>query len=147
MSEAYPLEVIHWIDSCGTNGWNPPFREHVLAECVSVGWVTYEDSQLLTIVSHRQHNPDESHHSAMSIPKVAITKREPITVKRKKTMVNDNPVVPENTPCVLCGEPTPIIFATRDGCENPICFECATIITVQQTKAICNYVLKEAGDE
>lgn len=75
------IEYVEWLDSGGRNGWHEPDEECAAMECVSVGWVTDESDSAVTITGHMQKKP-RFHHSDITIPKCAITKRLRIAVER-----------------------------------------------------------------
>lgn len=68
------IEYVAWLDSGGRDGWHEPDKECSAMECVSVGWVTAESDSAVTITGHMQKEP-RFHHSDITIPKCAITKR------------------------------------------------------------------------
>ena len=71
-------EEIHWIDSFGCGGWHMVEEAVETAkgqspECVSLGYVYYEDDTRVAIAQSVGPNGQMMHLSF--IPKVAITKR------------------------------------------------------------------------
>lgn len=69
------MEYILWIDSSSTSGW--VFVENMdysLVTVESIGWVIKEDSDSVTIASHRTGHGEV--HSPMTIPKINIVSRE-----------------------------------------------------------------------
>ena len=71
----HPLvEYVEWLDSGGRDGWHQPDEECDAMQCVSIGWITAESDTAITLTAHMQVKP-RFHHSDITIPKCAITKR------------------------------------------------------------------------
>ena len=78
------VELVEWIDSCGHNGWHRPEEGSQVSHIKSVGWISDETDQAITITSHKC-DVTQTHHSDLSVPKCAITKRTVIkSFKSKK---------------------------------------------------------------
>lgn len=84
-----PLTYLEWIDSASADGWHPTEGyEPTVIYVRSVGWVQFEDETTVTIVAHLgaqddARNPSNQACGWMTIPKVAITHRREIRLKRK----------------------------------------------------------------
>ena len=67
----YPLVFVEWIDSIGTQGWNVPDADLRPALIHSIGWLTAESPDHLTLTSHIQTGQIH-HHSDLAIPRCAV---------------------------------------------------------------------------
>ena len=83
----YPIEYIEWIDSTGYNsGWfpikdikdNEAIQKEDYLKCYSIGFVVLETDFSITI-SDTIEFVNSSIHNALTIPKMAILKRERIS--------------------------------------------------------------------
>ena len=75
----HKLVIIEWLDSCGPAGWHSPCHDSCNARCVSIGWITDEDKECLTLTSHIQISED-LHHADLMIPKCSIIRMSSVKV-------------------------------------------------------------------
>ena len=68
------IECVEWIDAYGPEGWHEKEKLPVPAVIFSVGWISHEGPDSLTITSHKDPM-DNMHHADITIPKVCIKKR------------------------------------------------------------------------
>ena len=79
----YPLVFVRWLDSYGCSSeWSEISNadEPVSHECLSVGWLVQETSEVIVLVphyspAHKRIGAEEQGCGDMTIPKVAIKSR------------------------------------------------------------------------
>jgi uncharacterized metal-binding protein len=82
------LERIAWIDSHARTEWTRfeealEWAKTVSLDCLSVGWVIFEDEYRLVLCSHR-FGPSKSVDGTWVIPKVAIVERVRLDVLKEE---------------------------------------------------------------
>lgn len=79
MSDKRVLVLVHWVDSSSCPGVWTAIEEinYELSYCESIGWIMFEDDELMTISSHQTANQVSG---VMTIPKCAIEQIWEITM-------------------------------------------------------------------
>lgn len=72
-----PLVYVEWVDSIGAQGWHSPDSDLLPALIQSVGWLTAESPEHITLTGHIQTGQIH-HHSDLAIPRCAIRSIRPL---------------------------------------------------------------------
>ncbi|MEM7213049.1 MAG: hypothetical protein AAF479_14360 [Pseudomonadota bacterium] len=73
------IELVHWIDSCTTQGWhNPGPVDYSPVECQTVGFLVEETKVYISLATSIAPDSGAKHCDVMTIPKAVITDRQTI---------------------------------------------------------------------